>query len=122
MPPASWLSNGVSTAPDAAFTAARPVISTPLMRLNRPPTYTVELVAASAVTALLVLLVKPKVVSGAPVVRLRLATFCLATPLTVLKEPPTNSLVPSGLASTADTPPPPKVGRKVVSIRPVLRL
>ena len=81
-----------------------------------------ELVAASDCTWLLVLLVKPKVVSGAPVVRLRLATFCFATPLTVLNEPPTNSLVPSGLASTALTPPPPKVGRKVVSIRPVLRL
>ena len=60
-----------------------------------------ELVAASDCTWLLVLLVKPKVLSGAPVVRLRLATFCLATPLTVLKEPPTKSLVPSGLASTA---------------------
>ena len=81
-----------------------------------------ELVAASAVTALLVLLVKPNVVSGAPVVRFRLATFCFATPLTVLNEPPTKSLVPSGLASTAYTPPPPKVGRKLVSIRPVFRL
>ena len=71
------------------------------MRVKRPPTYSVVLVAASDCTWLLVLLVKPKVVSGAPVVRLRLATFCLATPLTVLNEPPTKSLVPSGLASTA---------------------
>ena len=76
------------------------------------------MVAASAWTWLLVLLVKPKVLNGAPVVRLRLATFCLATPLTVLKEPPTKSLVPSGEASTADTPPL-KIGRKFVSIRPV---
>jgi hypothetical protein len=56
------------------------------------------------------------------VVRLRLATFCFATPLTVLKEPPTKSLVPSGDTSTAFTPPPPKVGRNWVSISPVFRL
>ena len=74
--------------------------------------------AASDWTWLLVLLVKPNVVSGAPVVRLRLATFCLATPLTVLNEPPTKSFVPSGLASTACTPPL-NDGRKLVSIRPV---
>ncbi len=88
------------------------------MRVYRPPTYRVEFVAASDCTWLLVLFVKPKVVSGAPVVRLRLATFCLATPLTVLNEPPTNSLVESGVASTAWTLPL-KVGRKLVSMRPV---
>ena len=77
--------------------------------------------AASDCTWLLVLWVKAKVAIGAPVVRLRLATFCLAAPLTVLNEPPTNSLVPSGVASTAATPPL-KVGRKFVSTRPVVRL
>ncbi len=77
--------------------------------------------AASDCTWLLVLLVKPKVPSGAPVVRLRLATFCLVTPLTALKEPPTKSFVPSGLASTARTPPL-NVGRKLVSMSPVSRL
>src|SRR3954453_12636578 len=116
MPPVMSLLKDVSTAPDAALTAARPDLTTPLMRVNRPPTYSVELVVARDSTALLVLLVKPKVVSGAPVVRLRLATFCLATPLTVLKVPPTKSLVPSGLGSTAATPPL-KVGRNCVSKR-----
>ena len=65
---------------------------------------------------------KLKPATGAPVVRFRLATFCCATPLTELKLPPTNSLVPSGDASTSTGVPPLKVGRKVVSIRPVSRL
>src|SRR4029434_9385401 len=109
----------MSTAPEAVFTAARPVRSCPLIRLNLPPTYRVELVAARAVAGLLVLRVKSNVLIGAPVVRLRLATFCRATPPTVLKSPATKSFVPSGVASTALTPPPPKGGRKVVSISPV---
>ncbi len=92
------------------------------MRLNLPPTYSVELLAASAVAWLLVLWVNAKVLIGAPVVRSRLATFCRATPPTVLNEPATNSLLPSGVASTAVTPPPPNVGRNRVSIRPVSRL
>ena len=115
------MSKVVSTAPEAVLTAARPVLRTPLIRLNRPPTYSVELVAARAVAWLLVLCVKAKVLIGAPVVRLRLATFCRATPPTVLKVPATNSLVPSGVASTAATPPL-NVGRNDVSIRPVVRL
>ena len=61
MPPESWLSKAMSTAPDAALTAARPVRSWPLTRVNRPPTYSVELVAASAVAWLLVLCVKANV-------------------------------------------------------------
>jgi hypothetical protein len=59
---------------------------------------------------------------AAPVVRFRLATFVMVTPPTVLKLPATKSFVPSGEASTALTPPPPKVGRKLVSMSPVVRL
>ena len=92
------------------------------MRLNLPPTYSVELVAASAMARLLVLRVNANVLIGAPVVRSRLATFWRATPPTVLNEPATNSLLPSGVTSTALTPPPPNVGRNRVSIRPVSRL
>jgi hypothetical protein len=55
----------------------------------------------------------------APVVGLMEAILRLVTPLMVLNEPVTYSLVPSGEASTAVTPPPPKVGRKPVSISPV---
>ena len=65
--------------------------------------------AARAVAWAPALAVKPA--TGAPVVRLIEAILRLVTPLTVLKEPATYSLVPSGEASTALTPPPPKVGR-----------
>ena len=57
--------------------------------------------------------------TGAPVVRLSEAILRLVTPLTVLKDPATYSLVPSGEASTAVTRPPPILGRNEVSIRPV---
>ena len=73
--------------------------------------------AARAVAWAPALAVKPA--TGAPVVRLIEAILRLVTPLTVLKEPATYSLVPSGEASTAFTPPPPKVGRNEVSISPV---
>jgi hypothetical protein len=77
----------------------------------------VVLVAARAVAWAPALAVKPA--TGAPVVRLIEAILRLVTPLTVLKEPATYSLVPSGEDSTAVTPPPPKVGRNEVSISPV---
>jgi hypothetical protein len=76
--------------------------------------------AARAVAALLALAVKPA--TAAPVVRLSEATFRFVTPLIVLNRPATKSLVPSGEAATSVTPPPPKAGRKLVSIRPVRRL
>ena len=78
-----------------------------------------ELVASSAVPAPLALAVKP--VTVAPVVGLIEAILRLVTPFTVLNLPATNSLVPSGEASISATELS-KVGRKVVSIRPVVRL
>ena len=77
------------------------------------------LVAGERVGLALAVAVNPA--TGAPVVRLSEAIFRLVTPLIVLNVPATYSLVPSGEASTALTPPS-KVGRKVVSIRPVVRL
>jgi hypothetical protein len=77
----------------------------------------VVLVAARAVAWAPALTVKPA--TGAPVVGLMEAILRLVTPLMVLNEPVTYSLVPSGETSTAVTPPPPKVGRKAVSISPV---
>src|SRR4029450_14016590 len=117
MPPEMSLTNPGTTAPVAPFTATRPTRAAPFTVLKLPPTYRVELVAARAVAWALALAVNPA--TGAPVVGLIEAILRLVTPLTVLKEPATYSLVPSGEASTAVTPPPPKVGRNEVSISPV---
>jgi len=120
MPPDMLLTKPGTTAPVAPLTATRPTRAVPFTVWKLPPTYSVELVAARAVAWALALAVKPA--TGAPVVRLSEAILRLVTPLTVLKEPATYSLVPSGEASTALTPPPPKVGRNAVSISPVLQL
>ena len=77
------------------------------------------LVASSSVPTASAVAVKP--VTVAPVVGLIEANLRLVTPLTVLKRPATNSLVPSGLASMSLTLPS-KVGRKLASTRPVVRL
>jgi hypothetical protein len=117
MPPDMLLTKPATTAPVAPLTAASPTRAAPLTVLKLPPTYRVELVAARAVAWAPALAVKPA--TGAPVVRLIEAILRLVTPLMVLKEPATYSLVPSGEASTALTPPP-KVGWNPVSISPVL--
>jgi hypothetical protein len=117
MPPDMLLTNPGTTAPVVPLTATRPTRAVPFTVWKLPPTYRVVLVAARAVAWALALAVKPA--TGAPLVRLIEAILRLVTPLMVLKDPATYSLVPSGEASTAVTPPPPKVGRKAVSIRPV---
>src|SRR6266511_4400993 len=120
MPPEMSLTKPGIRAPVVPFTAARPTRAAPFTVENWPPAYTVVLVTARAVACAPALAVKPA--TGAPVVGLIEAILRFVTPLTVLKEPAMYSLVPSGEASTALTPPPLKVGRNVVSIRPVLML
>jgi len=120
MPPEMSLTKPGSTAPVPALSAASPTRAAPFTVEKLPPTYTVVLVAASAVAWAPALAVKPA--TGAPVTGLIEAILRLATPLTVSKEPATNSLVPSGEASTAVTWPPPILGRNEVSTSPVLQL
>ena len=120
MPPEMLLTKPGTTAPVLPFTATSPTRAVPLTVWKLPPTYRVVLVAARAVAWALALALK--VVTGAPVVGLMEAILRLVMPLMVWKEPATYSLLPSGEASTAVTPPPPKVGRNAVSIRPVLKL
>ena len=85
--------------------------SAPLIACSAAP-YIVELVAASAWTWLLVLLVKPNVLSRAPVVRLRLATSA-SPPFTVLNDRDEQlRAVRRGLDRAS---PPLKVGLKFVS-------
>src|SRR4029453_3456629 len=98
MPPEMSLTNPGTTAPVAPLTATRPTRAAPFTVLKLPPTYRGVLVAAGG---------------GAGALGLMEAILRLVTPLMVLKEPATYSLVPSGEASTAVTPPPPKVGRNV---------
>ena len=122
MPPDMLLLNAVTTAPVVELTAARPTRAVPLTVVNWPPMYTVVLVASTDVAGPgpPVFAVKPVIV--APVVGLIEATLRLVTPLTLLKRPTMNSLVPSGEASTSSTPPPPNTGRNAVSMRPVSML
>ena len=119
-PPLRLLTKPVSTAPVAVLTAARPTRATPLTVVNRPPTYSVELVATTSEPRALRSAVKP--VTVAPVVGLMEARPRLVTPLTELKVPVTNSLVLSGVKAMVSTPPPANFGLKPVSTRPVVRL
>ena len=95
MPPDRSLTNPVTTAPVVAFTAARPTLAVPLIVVKLPPTYTVVLVASTAVVWLFAFAVNP--VFTAPVVGLIEAILRFVTPSTVLNVPTTKSLVPSGM-------------------------